>query len=122
MIMFDSDLLDDYKERCVYVEKRRVPDGYGTTKTVWTEGAEFTALFDFDSSTEAMIASQQGFTSRYRVYVPRAEEIEFHEVFKRLSDGIYFRVTDDGIDEKTPDMSEMDMRLITAERWELPSA
>lgn len=122
MSIFYSDMLNDYEERCVFVEKKRVPDGYGTSKTVWTEGSEFIALFDFDSSTEAMIASQEGFTSSYRVYVPKEADLDYHEVFKRLSDGVYFRVTGDGTDDRTPSTSDLNMRLITAERWELPDA
>ena len=122
MSTFYSDMLNDYEERCVFVEKKRVPDGYGTSKTVWTEGSEFIALFDFDSSTEAMIASQEGFTSSYRVYVPKEVDLDYHEVFKRLSDGVYFRVTGDGTDDRTPSTSDLNMRLITAERWELPDA
>ncbi len=45
--------------------------------------------------------------------------LEYHEVFKRLRDGKFFRVTSDGDDKHTPASASLNMRQVTAEEWEL---
>ena len=112
-------LIDDFMDVCVFMDKQRVDDGYGGYKTNWTEGAEFTAAITFDTSIEARVAGVQGVTSLYTVTTQRDLTLEYHEVFKRLRDGKIFRVTSDGDDKFTPASAGLDMRQVTAEEWEL---
>lgn len=112
-------LLDDMMYDCVFLSKQRVDDGYGGYETVWTEGAKFKAAITFDTSIEARIADVQGVTSLYTITTQRDLVLEYHEVFKRLSDDKIFRVTSDGDDKFTPKSAGLDMRQVTAEEWGL---
>jgi hypothetical protein len=47
--------------------------------------------------------------------------LQYHDVFRRLSDGKIFRVTSDGDDKFTPDTATLNMRQVTAEEWEPPA-
>lgn len=114
-------LLNDAMTECVMINKAKVDDGYGGTVTVWTEGAKFDAAITFDTSLQARTAEQAGVTSLYTVTTRRSIVLEYHEVFKRLSDGKIFRVTSDGDDKYTPKSALLDMRQVTAEEWALPS-
>lgn len=121
MVMFASPMLESYKHDCVLLEKVRVPDGLGGSTTAWTDGMTLPVIFSEDTTTEALVAEQQGFTSTYHAMVQRNMEIKFHDVLRRVSDGKIFRVTKDGDDDKTPRTSAMDMKHLVLERWELPS-
>lgn len=112
-------LIDQYKAACVLLEKNRVPDGEGGFLTTWVEGAEFEAAFAFSTSIEARRAEREGVTSLYTVTTPKNITLEYHDVFKRLTDNKIFRVTSDGDDKYTPASSSLNMRQVTAEEWSL---
>lgn len=114
-------LLDEAMTDCVIMNKQTNEDGYGGYITTWIEGATFKSAIVFDTSIEARIADAQGVMSRYTVTIPRALMLEYHDVFKRKSDGKIFRVTSDGDDKFTPKSATLDMRQVTAEEWELPN-
>ena len=113
-------LIDEFKTPCVMLEKKRVPDGEGGFITSWAEGAEFDAAVVFDSSLEARTAEQQGVSSLYTVTTAKNAKLEYHDVFKRLSDGKIFRVTSDGDDKQTPERATFQFAQVTAEEWSLP--
>ena len=113
-------LIDEFKTPCVMLEKKRVPDGEGGFITSWSEGAEFKAAVVFDSSLEARAAEQQGVSSLYTVTTAKNAKLEYHDVFKRLSDGKIFRVTSDGDDKQTPERATFQFAQVTAEEWSLP--
>ena len=113
-------LIDEFKTPCVMLEKKRVPDGEGGFITSWAEGAEFKAAVVFDSSLEARAAEQQGVSSLYTVTTAKNATLEYHDVFKRLSDGKIFRVTSDGDDKQTPERATFHFAQVTAEEWSLP--
>ena len=113
-------LIEDFKTPCVMLEKKRVPDGEGGFITSWTEGAGFNAAVVFDSSLEARTAEQQGVSSLYTVTTAKNAKLEYHDVFKRLSDGKIFRVTSDGDDKQTPERATFQFAQVTAEEWSLP--
>ena len=113
-------LIDEFKTPCVMLEKKRVPDGEGGFITSWAEGAEFKAAVVFDSSLEARAAAQQGVSSLYTVTTAKNAKLEYHDVFKRLSDGKIFRVTSDGDDKQTPERATFQFAQVTAEEWSLP--
>lgn len=115
-------LIDDWKETCVLVEKKRVPDGEGGFVTDWVNGASFMASIVLDSSTQAVIAEKQGMTKIYRVTTDKNAILDYHDVFRRMSDGEAFRVTSDGKDVQTPERSAITpFSQVTAERWDIPS-
>lgn len=114
-------LLDEYMENCIMIDKRTVPDGYGGYTTEWVEGAPFKSAIVIDSSIEAKRAEKEGVTGIYTVTTSKALNLQYHDVFKRLSDGKIFRVTSDGDDKKTPTSATLDMRQVSAEEFELPN-
>ena len=114
-------LLDDALEKCVMMDKTTTPDGYGGYISTYTEGAEFNAAIVFDTSMQARTAEKQGVTSLYTVTTSRTLTLEYHDIFKRKSDGKVFRVTSDGDDKFTPASTALDMRQVTAEEWRLSS-
>lgn len=115
-----SSLMDEYAVDCVLLDKTRVPDPVGGYKTVWTEGAEFTAAWEFESAPEIIVAEQQGVARTYRIYVDKTLDLDFHEAFRREDNGQVYRVTTPGTDRKTPSFSALNKRLIEVEKWELP--
>ena len=108
-------LLDDALEKCVYLNKTKAPDGYGGYIDRYEDGVDFKAAIAFDTSIEARVGEQQGVTSLYTVTTSRAMTLEYHDVFRRVSDGKVFRVTSDGDDKYTPKSAGLDMRQVTAE-------
>ena len=112
-------LIDEAMTPCVMVDRTTQPDGEGGIITTWVEGATFNAAITFDNSIEAKAAAVQGVTSLYTVTVPKRVKLEYHAVFKRLSDGKIFRVTSDGDDKITPARASFQFAQVSAEEWVL---
>ncbi|MCI8857677.1 MAG: head-tail adaptor protein [Clostridiaceae bacterium] len=112
-------LLQEYMEPCQLIEKKRVPDGEGGFTTSWADGAVFQASVVCDTSMQARAAEKQGVTSLYTVTCERNAKLEYHDVFRRQSDGKIFRVTSDGDDVQTPRSATFQFSQVTAEEWEL---
>lgn len=101
------------------LDKVRVSDGEGGFTTSWQEGAEFDAAIVKDTSLEARIAEKDGLTNTYTVTTSANAALDFHDVFKRLSDGQVFRVTSNGDDKRTPSVASFQFEQVTAEEWRL---
>lgn len=112
-------LIDNFSTRCRLMEKRREPDGEGGWITQWADGAEFEAAIIRDSSMQARIAEREGVTSVYTVTTSKSTPLDFHDVFKRVSDGVIFRVTSTGGEKESPRGSTLDISQVSAERWAL---
>lgn len=112
-------LLNDFTEKCVLMEKRRVPDGRGGSIIEWVEGMEFDAAITYDTSVQAKVAAAQGVKDLITVTTSRALTLDYHDVFKRASDGQTFRVTSQGENNKTPPSAGLDMRQCSAEEYQL---
>ena len=112
-------LIDEAMTPCVMVDRTTQPDGEGGIITTWVEGAACNAAITFDNSIEAKAAAVQGVTSLYTVTVPKRVKLEYHDVFKRLSDGKVFRVTSDGDDKITPERASFQFAQVSAEEYVL---
>lgn len=113
-------LLTDAMEQCMFLDKRTIEDDeYGGYVVDWVDGARFDAAITFDTSIEARVGEKQGVTSLYTVTTSKSVMLEYHDVFKRISDGKIFRVTSDGDDKYTPSSASLNMRQVTAEEWSL---
>lgn len=110
-------LLREAMEDCTMLNKTTGVDEYGSDYTRWTAGTTFSAAIVFDTSMESRIGEAQGVTSLYTVTTSRAKVLEYHDVFRRESDGKIFRVTSDGDDKYTPQSTPLDMRQVTAEEF-----
>lgn len=112
-------LLSEAMESCVMLNKQTVSDGYGGYDTIWADGARFDAAIVLDTSMQARIGEKQGVTALYTVTTTKALNLQYHDVFRRVSDGKIFRVTSDGDDKRTPASAGLDMRQVSAEEWTL---
>lgn len=115
-------LIDDFTSKCVFYDKISMPDGYGGFDVQYKDGAEFDAAITFDNSIQAKIAESQGVKGVYKVTTKRNINLQFHDIFKRLSDDKIFRVTSDGDDVLTPNSATLDMRQVSAEEWKLEAS
>lgn len=112
-------LLTEAMEACTMMDRTSAPDGYGGLDYTWTPGATFMAAIVLDNSTQAKIAAVQGVTALYTVTTRKNINLQYHDVFRRESDGKIFRVTSDGDDKKTPASASLNMRQVSAEEWKL---
>lgn len=114
-------LLDEAMSKCVLLNKITTADGYGGYIANWQDGVEFDCAVVLDSSIQARAAEKQGVTELYTVTTRKAMNLQYHDVFRRVSDGKIFRVTSDGDDKYTPASASLNMRQVTAEEWSLPN-
>lgn len=114
-------LLSEAMEQCVILNKQTEADGYGGYRTIWVDGAPFDAAIVLDTSMQARIGEKQGVTELYTITTVKELNLQYHDVFRRVSDGKIFRVTSDGDDKKTPASAHLNMRQVSAEEWELAS-
>ena len=110
-------LLSEAMEKCTMMDKTTVSDGRGGFTTSWVDGAEITAAIVFDSSMQARVAEAGGVTALYTITTAKNVNLQYHDVFRRKSDGKIFRVTSDGDDKKTPASASLNMRQVTAEEF-----
>lgn len=113
-------LLDNFLEACTMLDRTRVPDGLGGSTVAYKDGAPFRAAIVKDKSLQARVAEKQGVTEVYTVTTPPGTGLEFHEVFRRESDGATFRVTGNFTDSLPPGGATFAFEQVNAERWELP--
>jgi hypothetical protein len=112
-------LIDEFKVPCTLIEKTRTPDGEGGWVTTWSDGPQFMAAIVMDNTLNARVARQDGMKAVYTVTVDRSAPLDFHDVFRRDSDGQVFRVTSDSTDKETPDRATFQFAQVSAEEWEL---
>lgn len=115
-------LLEATAKDFVIMNKITQPDGYGGYTTAWTEGATIRASLRLDNSMQARIGEKQGVTSVFTLMTAKSIVLGYHDVVKRVEDGQYFRITSNGIDKATPKTASLNIRSVTAEKWELPDA
>lgn len=112
-------LLLNAMEKCVYINVAIVPDGRGSNITTYTPGGEFNAAFELQNSLNEAVAMAQGVKGIYRVTTERDVRLDFHQIFRRLSDGKTFRVESKD-DANTPETATINMRVVRADEWEVP--
>ena len=110
-------LFEAFKTDCVLLERTRVADGEGGWTTAWTDSIPFRAAIVLASGINARIAEQQGVTGVYTVTADPNVQLEFHDAFRRSSDGQVFRVTK--VNDPTPDMASFQFNQYQAEEWSL---
>lgn len=112
-------LVDNFKENCVLLEKTRKPDGEGGWITTWADTVTFKAAIVRDQSMQARIAEKQGVKNVYTVTTSINAQLDYHDVFRRVRDGQVFRVTSNGDDKRTPEVSTLKLEQVSAEEWVL---
>ena len=112
-------LLDSMMESCVLLNHIREDDPYGGYTDTWTDGASFNAVIIKNNTTEAKVAEKQGITEMFTVIVGKGFQLDYHDVFRRKSDGCIFRITSTVTDSEAPEESTVQIAKVTAERWQL---
>lgn len=110
-------LLSEAMENCIMMDKTTKSDGRGGFDVAWIDGASFDAACVFDSSMQARMAEAAGVKALYTITTAKNVNLQYHDVFRRSSDGKIFRVTSDGDDKKTPASATLNMRQVTAEEF-----
>lgn len=109
-------LLANKSVPCVRMIKDYVSDGEGGHVLSWKEGLQFDAAIALNSSTEAQIAEQQDMNPVYHVITDKKIGLAYQDVFMRLADSVYFRVTSDSVDMNTPSSSTLELAQVSAMR------
>ena len=109
-------------EKCIILNHVRTDDAYGSYTEAWTDGASFDATIIKNSTTEAVVAEKQGISEIFTVVTSRSFKLDYHDAFRRVSDGQVFRVTSNAKDSEAPDASSIQIAKVTAEKWVLPNA
>lgn len=112
-------LLDSIMEPCVMLDKVTVPDTQGGFIPVWREGATFDAYVRKESAPEYTIAEQSGVNEMFTVVVHKGVPLDYHDVFRRVSDGEVFRLTSNVKDDTVPAASTIQIAKANCERWAL---
>ena len=112
-------LLSKAFETLTILNKSIVDDGYGGTKTVYTDGLEIQGALVLNSSPQMKIAQALGSKGAYTLTVKKAIELDFHTVLRRESDGLIVRLVSNSDDKKTPEGAGLDMRQYSAEEFVL---
>ena len=110
-------LLDNAMEPCVMLDRATASDGRGGYYSTYTEGVTFQAAITYDTSMQARIADAQGVKNLFTIYTRKEMVLDYHDVFRRISDGKAFRVTGDSNDNKTPPSAALNLRYVTAEEF-----
>lgn len=114
-------LLYEAFEPCVLIDRVTVNDGLGGYTKQWQNGAEFEAAITKDSTLAARVAEKDGVTEVYTVTVRKGIALEYHDVFRRKSNGLTYRVTSNIGDSETPARATFQIGQVAAERWDLPN-
>lgn len=113
-------LIENMMSACVFMNENKVDDPEGGYLTEWSEGAHIMVAITNDTSINAKRAEKEGITSTYTLTTSKQNVLKFGDVIKRLSDGKIFRVTSDGSDKLSPEISTLDIAQVSAEKWSLP--
>ena len=114
-------LLTQMMEDCLILNQVRTDDAYGGHGKTWTPGKAFKAAIAKNRSPEQKIAEKQGISESFTVVVEEGMTLNYHDVFKRVSDEAIFRVTSRTKDSTAHPASTVRIAVVNAERWELPA-
>ena len=116
-----NNLLTMMMEDCKILNYVRTDDGMGGWNKAYEPGATFKAAIAKDGSPEMLVAEKQGLSESFTVVVERGFDLDYHDVFKRVSDNEIFRVTSRTADSEAHPASTVQIAKVTAERWVLPT-
>ena len=114
-------LMESMMEPCIMMDKATISDGAGGFDTAWVEGARFNAFVRKETAPELIVAEKEGVKETFTVVVMKGVPLEYHDVFKRVSDGAVFRLTSNVLDDAAPEAASPPVKIAKAgcERWEL---
>jgi hypothetical protein len=95
--------------------------GFDGIIETYVPGAKFKAAISLDTSTLGKIAEHDGVTNLFTITTNKNVLLKHERIIRRLSDGKSFRITSDGTEKKTPDSATLNMRVVSAEEWRIPT-
>lgn len=107
-------LLDERFENFAIQNVTQEDDGLGMEHEVLTDGEIFLGAAVLKSSTQALIAYQQGYRQIYAL-LHKGIELHKEDKVKHLKSGVVYRITSDSRDMKPPDSSSLDFAQATCE-------
>ena len=108
-------------EECVFLNKTHTDDSFGGFTPSYADGVHFMAAIGKDRSPVQKVAEKEGLSESFTVVVNQGMKLDFHDVFRRSSDGAIFRVTSNTTDSTAHKASTVKIAVVTAERWVLPA-
>lgn len=94
-------LLDEQKEIFIKMNKITSSGAFGES-TTWTEGAEFSAVATYQSSTTSRIAEKDEKIGNWLITVIDKTKLERNDVIRRKSDGKEFKIDTPSSNIQTP--------------------
>lgn len=113
-------LVDAMMEDFTILDEITEADGEGGKNTVWVDGATIKAALVRDSSMQAKRAEKEGVTSVYTVTTFKNAKLPYHTVLRREKDQTTYRVTSEGGEKESPEVSTLNLSQVSAEKWSLP--
>lgn len=85
-------LYETFYEKCVIMDKTKVPDGEGGVINTYTAGAEFDAAFPELSPTAQVAAQQAAVQYTGTITTPANVALDEQDIFQRTASGKYYLV------------------------------
>lgn len=114
-------MIKDYYIPLYFIERKMVEDEYGGYTEEFQRGLEFQGYITHSRNVNVLVAEQQGVTSTYKLYTAKELPLKVGDIIQRSDNSKYIRVTGDGSENRTPDSAGIDMQVVTAESWVLPT-
>lgn len=115
--IFNSQLLDEYRQHFVIWHYIAVDDDYGGYTHQWTKGASFDGIITEDASLTATVASIEAKKNYYGIKVKRDAPLGFSTTFRSDKDGKWYRITSGEV-LNSPSMSALDMKILSCEAYD----
>lgn len=112
-------IIDYLTDSFVFMEKHRISDGFGGFVWEWYDGETFQGKAIRKTSSDFLLAAQQGAKEVYKLVAPENVILEKNDTVKRVKDGAILRITSDSIDGSPPASSEIKCVMVYAERTTL---
>lgn len=93
-------------------------DGMFGRPETWREDAPFRALIAPPKGGEGRAGERPVLKDSYAVVTARGVGLRYGDVFRRVSDGVAFRVV--GPRTEAPDIATPQLEKVEAERWVIP--
>lgn len=103
---------------CKIIEQEEIKDGYGGFKGNFKEVGDVECAIVLTSSIQTMRADSLQTEEKYTIITSREVFLKYNTIIKR-NDGKCFRITSDGLDNKTPLSAHLNMRAYTAEDYSI---
>lgn len=102
------------------IEQTLAADGEGGRIVTYEAVGTFQAAVATTSRREGTEGESMRNVTTYQITTRRRDELTYHQIIRREKDGKYFRVTSNGKDRTTPLSAGLDMRVVSAEEWQMP--